>query len=549
MKKALAFALSLIMAASMVGCGSAATTGSSSSAGASAAGASAASAQTSAAAGAAASTTTTTTTADGKTKLTVGIYGGLDSLNPWSSGRITKDMVTYVMYETLAGCQSGSTKLENILMKDYKQVDDSTVDVTLYDNITDVEGNKITAADVVFSFEQYAKNWAVTYDSVKAVDDSTVELHFTTTAQGTFDYVACKVPIASEAAFKSSKDQFASTCCGTMPYKVSDYEAGTKIVLEKTDKYWQSADLTYKGSVANADIIEFDIIEEESQMALALQKGTIQMAMYVLPDMLDEVSGYTDIATASLPSSEDRGIMFCMTESSPFYNNLKLRQAVLYAIDNQSVADACGYGYATPSTLTCGNKDLTIGYDDTWNCSPYAYDPEKAKELVKESGYNGQTIRLLANTNGTITTMWQIVQAELQEVGITAELNVCEGTTYGAYRDGTQGQYELAYAGPGNGGYVTQDLWNTLFNRNNYSSGRTWAGLLDDTLQEKYDKLATKDGYTQANIDDFYKYITDNAYYYEIYNLPDYVAYNKTAITGYYQDQNRFIRANTIELK
>jgi peptide/nickel transport system substrate-binding protein len=145
--------------------------------------------------------------------------------------------------------------------------------------------------------------------------------------------------------------------------------------------------------------------------------------------------------------------------------------------------------------------------------------------------------------------MWQIVQAELQEVGITAELNVCEGTTYGAYRDGTQGQYELAYAGPGNGGYVTQDLWNTLFNRNNYSSGRTWAGLLDDTLQEKYDKLATKDGYTQANIDDFYKYITDNAYYYEIYNLPDYVAYNKTAITGYYQDQNRFIRANTIELK
>ena len=144
--------------------------------------------------------------------------------------------------------------------------------------------------------------------------------------------------------------------------------------------------------------------------------------------------------------------------------------------------------------------------------------------------------------------MWQIIQANLLDVGIDAELNVCEGTTYGAYRDGTSGQYEMAYAGPGNSGYATQDLWNTLFNRKNYDSGRTWAGLLDDKLQSLYDTLASADGYTQENVNAFYDYITDNAYYYEIYSMPDYAAYNSAKVTGFYTDWNRFIRVNTIEL-
>ena len=96
--------------------------------------------------------------AGGETTLKMGIYGGLDSLNPWASGRITKDMVTYVLYETLASCQSGSTEIDSIMMESYEQVDDVTYDVTIYDYITDAEGNNITASDVVFSFKQYMQN-------------------------------------------------------------------------------------------------------------------------------------------------------------------------------------------------------------------------------------------------------------------------------------------------------------------------------------------------------------------------------------------------------
>lgn len=490
-------------------------------------------------------------TAD-QNKLTVGIYGGLASLNPWASGRITKDMVTYVMYETLASCQSGSTTIDSIMMKEWTKVDDTTYDVTIYDYITDAAGNPVTASDIVFSYLEYDKNWATTMESITATGDYTFQLKLNTPSAGAFEYLVCKAPIATEKSYNDSPDQFASTACGTMPYTVAsgtDYVDGTSITLRKTGTYWQTDEsLIYEGSKAYADVIEFVILAEATQLALATKVGNVQAAFYIDASLLDEVSTYENIDLVSMPSSEDRGVQFCMTDDSIFHDNLALRQAVLYAIDNEAVAEACGYGYATPADVMCGSEELTVGFNPEWKTSPYAYNPEKAKELIAESNYDGTTLRLLCNSNATITMMWLVIQANLAEVGINAELNVVEGTTYGSYRDGTSGQYDMSYAGPGNGGYVTSDLWNTLFNRNNYASGRTWGGLLDDELQALYDAVASTDGYTQENLDAFYKYVEDNALYYEIYNKPEFAAFNSTAVNGYFVDWNRFIRANTIQL-
>lgn len=489
---------------------------------------------------------------DGEKVLTVGIYGGLDSLNPWTSGRITKDMVTYVLYETLASCQNGATEIDSIMIKDYTKVDDVTYDVEIYDYIKDAAGNPVTASDVVFSFNKYNENWATTMESITATGDYTFELKLTTTAAGAFEYLVCKVPIATEKAFNDSPDEFASTACGTMPYTVAggaDYVSGTSITLRKTGEYWQTDEsLIYEGSKSYSDVIVFNILSEATQLSLAVENNDIQIAMYINPSMLDEVSGHSDLELVQMPSSEDRGFQFCMTKDSIFYDNLALRQAILYAIDNEAVAEACGYGYGAPGDVTCGSEELTVGFNKDWKTSPYSYNPEKAKELLKEAGYNGEEIRLLCNTNATITMMWTVIQANLEAVGINAKINVAEGTSYGAYRDGTSGQYELCYAGPGNGGYVTADLWNTLFNRNNYDSGATWGGLVDDELQALYDAIAAPGGYTQDNLDTFYDYITENALYYKVYDLPEYAAYQTSEISGYFLDWNRFIRANTIQL-
>ncbi len=484
-------------------------------------------------------------------QLTIGIYGGLDSLNPWSSGRITKDMVTYVLYETLASCQSGATDIDPILLKSWEKVSDESYDCEIYDYIYDAAGNNITAEDVKFSIEEYAKNWTVSLGSVEVTGDYTFTVNTSSTAAGSFEYIACKAPIASKAAFEASPDGFATTSCGTAQYVVEggeDYVAGATIVARKTDSYWQTDEsLVYPGSVAESDVIEFDILSDSTQMALAIEQGNIDFAQYVATSYLDEVSA-AGITLSMVPSSEDRGIMFNMTDGSIFHDNLALRQAILYAIDNETVAEMCGYGYGAASTVTCGNKDLTVGYSADWETSPYAYDPDKAAELLKEAGYEpGQlNIRLLCNSNETITNMWLAIQANLSAIGINAELNVVEGTSYGTARDASSGDnYELAYAGLDNGGYVTTGFWNDLCH-STVDAERSWFGYKDETLRGLYDAIAAVDGYTQENIDAMYNYLTDEALYYRIYDLPEYVGYSEDVIEGYYLDWNRFVRANTI---
>lgn len=71
---------------------------------------------------------------------------------------------------------------------------------------------------------------------------------------------------------------------------------------------------------------------------------------------------------------------------------------------------------------------------------------------------------------------------------------------------------------------------------------------MDDELQALYDAIAAPGGYTQDNLDTFYDYITENALYYKVYDLPEYAAYQTSEISGYFLDWNRFIRANTIQL-
>ena len=142
--------------------------------------------------------------------------------------------------------------------------------------------------------------------------------------------------------------------------------------------------LSMGGSVKNADVIEFDVLEESTQPALAVENGDIDMAMYIDSSLVDEVGNTDGIELAEMTAAEERGIMFNMMEDSVFYDNLPLRQAVLYAIDNEAVAEACGYGHGTASTVTCGQDGLTIGYSSDWETSPYSYDPEKQRNCLQK---------------------------------------------------------------------------------------------------------------------------------------------------------------------
>jgi ABC-type transport system substrate-binding protein len=485
-----------------------------------------------------------------RTVLKVGLDSTLDTLNPWAVAKPSKSFICNVLYQPLGLSLSvDSGEMQGILMKSWEQVDDFTYRIHLYDYIMDTAGNPFTASDAIFSFKKYGEANASIIVAMNKEDDYAFTIKLNTASPGSFQLLAQECLMVTEKSFNASGDGFSATACGTSQYKLREFVRGSKVTLEKSGSYWQKGELNHPSYAANVDVIEYHILTEITQLGLALEQGTIQMAEWVDGSLLGNLKTKSNLGFFSAPCTESRGIMFNMTEKSPFYNNLALRQAVAYAIDNQAIVDAATHGMGTVSKAIMNSQEVSVGFNPAWNSYPYPYDPEKAKTLLAQAGYKpGElTLRLLCNTNPVISTIWEVVQANLMAAGINASIDVYDGSTYGAYRDGTSGMYELAYCGAQMGGYVTK-MWDTVFNANNRDSGRTWFGLTDRTLQGYFDKVTDAGGFTDNNVNAFYNHVAENCLYYQIIDLPTFVVYDKTKISAVYNDNKNFPPASAVTL-
>lgn len=466
-----------------------------------------------------------------KTLLRVGLNDACDTLAPWGPMKITKSVVDSSIMQTLAQIDTQTQQMNGVLAKEWKEIDSTTYQVTLYDYIVDTNNNPLKASDAKFSLEKFSQTNTNFIDSITIDNENTFTVKLNTEAPGTFEYLMTTVFVVTEASFNASGDEMSTCPVGTTQYKLVDFTPNAKIVLQKTDSYWQTEELNCPLYGANADYIQYDILTESTQMSLALKQNTVVIGRDIGYSVLAELES-AGLTTYMIDDAYSRGVMFNMMEGSPFYDNQALRQAVCYAIDKQAVCNAVTAGYGTVSPVTYG-KPSQNGYNAAWETDPYAYDPEKASKLLEEAGYQpGElTITALSNENNDVKTMWEVIQANLSAIGIKLEINFASGSSYGAYRDATSGQYDIAYYGMDYGSYVISS-WGTLYDDRIRSSGLTWFGLSDDYVRDMIRTLNTEEGYTQENIDAFYDYTSDQCYYFQMYYQPSACVYNADMVSN-----------------
>jgi peptide/nickel transport system substrate-binding protein len=123
-------------------------------------------------------------------------------------------------------------------------------------------------------------------------------------------------------------------------------------------------------------------------------------------------------------------------------NRLAFRQAVSHAINkDEYVKQLNGLGIQSNSVI--GPK--VFGYDPASEAVAYNYDPEKAKQLIEENGYKGTKLKILVANTANYMKMAEIVQAQLKEVGIDAQI---ESMEWGTFLDAAkQGKYDLTFLG------------------------------------------------------------------------------------------------------
>lgn len=452
-------------------------------------------------------------------QIKVGIDLDPGTLGPYETNNTGRKQTLYEVYETLAMYQGRGGEIKGILAKDWHEESENTYIVELYDYIRDTNGNQITADDVIFSFDAGMgtyKRYLKYMESIEKVDDYTLRICVNSTDVGTFEHILCQCWIVDQESYEASSDGMATEPVGTGPYKVVEHVEGSKLIMEAKDDYWQTDEsLRVDYQHQNVKTIEFIVISEAAQQAIALETGTV-----------DIVSGMSYTGAARFENDENYNIsvatdhntrtLFFNCSKDSICNSLQVRQAILYAFDSQGLVDGVldGNGDVAFAFGNAAYPDINPDWDDG---DYYTYDAAKAKDLLKQAGYeSGCTVRLLTNTNEINGKIASILQGYLSQVGITLEIMQYEETLAKTYmRDFTMFDIYLVYAGAPD--YIVIG-WNEKLSNTMYDNGLNYCGINDPDLEALLETGMNSRTHSEASMTELYNYITDNAYVYGLLN-------------------------------
>jgi peptide/nickel transport system substrate-binding protein len=398
---------------------------------------------------------TATTSARQEKVLVVGLSEDYKALDPGLAYEPGGSLIYHSVYDTLVTFPSDSVKeiLPN-LAESWTISDDGTVyTFTLRSDVTFSNGDPLTAADVVFTFNRM-KNLkgnpaflADTIQSVEAADDHTVVLTLTQPdpailAKLIFD--AFSIVDANEVRANGGTDaeDAAQTdtaeawlnahSAGTGPYMLESYEPTVQTVLVRNPNYW--------GDPPYFDRIIIRDLPEASTQKLALEAGDIDISMDVTADQL---ASYEQNDQLKVFSTQSDTLIFLLCNEDPTIggpvSNPQVQRAIRYAMNYDELRVLSGEGAGTPAAM------VPIGFVGALDPSQaLKSDPDQARSLLTEAGYpDGFSVKLEYpdfNYIGTeFSVVAQKVQADLANVGIKAELVPEEfQTSLDAYRGGKQ---------------------------------------------------------------------------------------------------------------
>lgn len=390
------------------------------------------------------------TAASGEKIINVGVTNTLGSLNPLllNGGEINK-YATGLMFLPLMELDA-DLNFEGMLADSITTEDNKNFIVHIDDAATWSDGTPVTADDVVYTALRLASpvigNTAMMYyvfegvgddgfveegaesiDGIQKVDDKTVqfttkeEMPITTFENSYARYLLTLPKHVIEQYSEeelSTADWFNHPDVVSGPFIVTDFDVDHYISYEANKDYWKGA--------PKIDKLNIKIVDG-SQLYAGLQSGEIDITQQTMSDIPQEdyesveALDNVDVVYGSPVTNQS---VFIQTKNVP---DVKVRQAMLYAIDRQQILEELlnGHGEIVDGFLSSASPF----YDDS--LTPVSYDPEKAKALLEEAGWDGsQTIRFYVNSgDSTFVNAASIIAAEWAAVGIKAEIQTVDFAT------------------------------------------------------------------------------------------------------------------------
>ena len=368
--------------------------------------------------------------------------GDADTLDPHRTANVFSWQVFAQVYDTLLAFDSDGAVKPN-LAEDW-QVSDDGLSVTFYlhDNIQCHDGTLFSAEDVKFTADRALdrSNPSATYANwgpvtqVDVVDPFTVTFQFSEPFSAFVPFMAD--PFASMLC-DSVTDQGATfglqTTVGTGPWKVMDWQRGDEMILERNPVY-----VNFGQPVDNPGPpqVERLIVKTVTDAYSRMTELDQNQAHVIVDPPIAELNAIQQNPDLSLELAQRTGqsVFFQFTVSRPPFDDLRARQAVAYALDPEAAI------FQTWGNLVqrehCPVARGVMGNDQEF-CEQvgYSHDPEKAKALLKEMGYdpdNPLEVSLLTWLGDQRETIVEVFQEQLRQVGIEAELDIMDISTLNA---------------------------------------------------------------------------------------------------------------------
>ena len=344
----------------------------------------------------------------------------------------------YMVYDTLFAMDAKFQVKPQMVDKWDISKDKLTYTFTLRDGLKFHDGRPVKSSDCIASVDRWSKRDALgqklaeATEGWTAVDDKTFRLKLRKPFPFALEALAkpsSNVPfimperIAKTDPFKNIDD---ATGSGPFKFVKAEWVPGNKVVYVKNTDYvprkeapsWASG-----GKVVKVDRVEWIYIPDSAIAAAALNAGEADIWEQLPPDLIPVLARNKDITVKNLDPLGSMGIIRFNFLNPPF-NNEKMRQALLYMVNQQDyvigIAGDAKNGHPCYSYFTCGTP---LSSEVAAEPLKGKRDIEKAKQLVKESGYKGEKIVIIDATDQPIVHAQSLLTLDiLKKLGLNAEI-------------------------------------------------------------------------------------------------------------------------------